>query len=1114
MAPPTLSARRRYTTQKSAKVRRKTGKTTRTHKISDTTRTDEVDTSFHTTVDKSTAAKPRRRDVEFWKACREGHLRKVNRLLKVGVNVNTKYYLPEAENDHQLGYETEGDDHNSDARRRDMPRSEGSSTNTEDDVFTEESDVNTSEFEDYTTEEDEPSSQDDDEYDSADDTDLVEVQRIESNKVSALFAAIVMSHFDVAIRLLDEDAIELKSRFWQKGTTPLHEAAARKDGTALVEKFLNRADSHTFIEGTSALGLTALHIAASWGYAEAAKLLLRHGANVNLQGEEDGETPLTMATRAGAPQNVITARLLLVHGADVSIADNDGKFSSKHAARCDTPLHGAAKVNKIGLMEIFIGWGADIEARNKAGETPQDGILPDSDAGRVFKRAHSLKNERQQPWKKGDDFPAICGEFDAVITFFCSRKSAAFKTGTILRPIDDLLYKMAEPGSDNESLTSTPGSPELTELESREEAFYRLHKKRHRPTKREDIWRWIHIPTNNCLANGTRQMTWVRDLAANIGHSYGAERKEDEWYMRNFVEETMFARWERSGDGQARRRSPHVHYSTSPGSFGAQKRVSVVVSTTPQDGELFGGITDFGKIPYLDFETEGYLKRNEFAAESEAFAHMVDLEREYEAEVFDHEGISVGLQRSQTLDESYYGTSDTERDKDQVVYKWFDSMTKTDFHGTRSSANNSGTSASGYIGRQDTTSPKKLLMLVYATYFWKSGSNNTWTETIVTAGQIRWHDGLEFTLDNMIRRSLERDPIWHSPDSLIRHILIQSVRFPEAFEDAGLGHHILDIFESWIARLAHNELVRFKSFQDFIMTTKSQGTRDSASKRETEIDDLSITQEIDLLYETKDVLDELFILRQLFLRQENVASSYCEYERYDSHERSDFLDKCNVLTFIAKTERLDEKSRRVLDSLDRLVQMKLGEVAIIEAQNSTLEAEKSRQLSIYVAFFTIVTIVFTPLSFMTGLFALSIDSFPQTDEGEPRWPLLSVVPPSLIFQIPGIIANEHTTAKITVVGEIVSLLFMVGGLGYLLWRVRAKKSSSPALGGQETRHPRALNLMMTAAAGLLGSAPGGNGKLSASSSIQVRQPGEKAHGRGLRFGLSLGRRHAVHDLEK
>lgn len=52
---------------------------------------------------------------------------------------------------------------------------------------------------------------------------------------------------------------------------------------------------------------------------------------------------------------------------------------------------------------------------------------------------------------------------------------------------------------------------------------------------------------------------------------------------------------------------------------------------------------------------------------------MVDLEREYK----DFDG-SAGLQRSQTLDESFYGTSDTERDRDQVVYKWFNSINKTD----------------------------------------------------------------------------------------------------------------------------------------------------------------------------------------------------------------------------------------------------------------------------------------------------------------------------------------------------------------------------------------------------------------------------------------------------
>lgn len=268
MNRPRLPGSRRRRQRKLGKYRRKIDKTASTHETDSTTGTDRE--SGNPTGDTSALDKSRKRDVKFWKACRDGDLRKVNLLLKRGADVNTRYYLPEAKYDNQLGQDT--DEENRDSN-----------------------------------------------------SDVDEAKQTETEKVSAIFAAIVTSHFDIASRLLDEDNIELQDGFWEKGTTSLHQAVARKEGTALVEKFVKRRDAPTFVDKQSNEGWTPLHIAVSWGYAESARLLLRHGASVNCQGKETGDTPLALTTRCVAPQDIVVARLLLVHGADISIPNNDGK---------------------------------------------------------------------------------------------------------------------------------------------------------------------------------------------------------------------------------------------------------------------------------------------------------------------------------------------------------------------------------------------------------------------------------------------------------------------------------------------------------------------------------------------------------------------------------------------------------------------------------------------------------------------------------------------------------------------------------------------------------------------------------------------------------------------
>ena len=110
----------------------------------------------------------------------------------------------------------------------------------------------------------------------------------------------------------------------------------------------------------SADGFTALHFAAFFGKAEAARTLIDAGAMVDaVSGNEMRVQPLHSAA-AGRHHEV--CRLLIASGADVN-ATQQHDF---------TPLHAAAQHGDDELVELFLSAGADPLARTDSGDTAAD----------------------------------------------------------------------------------------------------------------------------------------------------------------------------------------------------------------------------------------------------------------------------------------------------------------------------------------------------------------------------------------------------------------------------------------------------------------------------------------------------------------------------------------------------------------------------------------------------------------------------------------------------------------------------------------------------------------------------------------------------------------------
>ena len=113
-------------------------------------------------------------------------------------------------------------------------------------------------------------------------------------------------------------------------------------------------------QAVSADGFTALHLAAYFGKAEAARRLLDAGAEVDAVSHNEMRVHPLHSAAAGRHHEV--CRVLLTAGADVDAVQRDSY----------TPLHAAAQHGDSELVELFLSAGADPAPRIADGSTPAD----------------------------------------------------------------------------------------------------------------------------------------------------------------------------------------------------------------------------------------------------------------------------------------------------------------------------------------------------------------------------------------------------------------------------------------------------------------------------------------------------------------------------------------------------------------------------------------------------------------------------------------------------------------------------------------------------------------------------------------------------------------------
>ena len=136
--------------------------------------------------------------------------------------------------------------------------------------------------------------------------------------------------------------------------TPMHYAAIC--GLHDIVKFL----IIEYLQDVNALGFdsveTPLASASRRGHAEVARVLLEHGANLEIR-DRQGWSPLDCASRWG---HVDVIQVLVEHGADVKALRMGD----------DTALHIASYIGHLAAVRLLLECGADAKAKDSENETP------------------------------------------------------------------------------------------------------------------------------------------------------------------------------------------------------------------------------------------------------------------------------------------------------------------------------------------------------------------------------------------------------------------------------------------------------------------------------------------------------------------------------------------------------------------------------------------------------------------------------------------------------------------------------------------------------------------------------------------------------------------------
>jgi len=790
------------------------------------------------------------------------------------------------------------------------------------------------------------------------------INAVEIREKTSLHIAAAHDRDDMVEMLLAYGAdVKAKS---DGGWTPLHNACEK--GSEKIVRLLLAAGSD--INAKLLNGMSPLHVAAQGGHIDIVRCLLERSDIKRATVDTFGCTPFLRA--AQNRRKDIVELLAPFNHVETLSEDALGACNGFNATIVDFGnFHNENRVKKKTVYELLY-------ARDSVNpRKPANTILPQDSRVINFRWIHLPANNMTwvetllTKWFIEDGAHDVEG-FKALEKSFSHQHRGQQTHSHFMRPLCQSTPRAAAPPwvpDDESTLAPEQGPPTIVingGLSSKADEFPKAPMKSSPSAEDRKEWsKTSHHGKEN--AKGEQKESKKSNSKGNKSPRNGTDAPDKNYQRKP------------SNPLEIRRRH-------SPGSPGRKD-----VTKTSK-----GNIYTF--MPYLHFET--HRRRKEMQEAIERAESLKSPSRSFisKATTFDEMLIrahlttsTVSLHVRRTLDQSFYHNIDTQsRDTDQVVYRY---QTK---------------------GKPEDPNVDPKIFMVDQLWMWILGK-----DLIVTSFPQRWqqpkNDPLN-VLDSIIEdiNSKTRDPVTSVHDLSV----IITARCSGVFDRHKLGdedYQFLDMFEASIGSATDRETVLFKEFN----TASAQASvwlqhhrrynrfavrkpgEEAARKARDEIYQLDneahgtlfvdklldIGQETDLLAETKDIRDELNMIKKVLEDQVHVLpdleSSICEIYAESQTSQKDvkkrFREQLKTIEMhIKDIDRMDKQAERIYNSITDMLDLKQKHANAFEARFARDQATGTARQSQTIMVFTIVTIIFLPMSFIAAFFSINIDEFPAS----------------------------------------------------------------------------------------------------------------------------------------
>lgn len=203
---------------------------------------------------------------------------------------------------------------------------------------------------------------------------------------------------------------------------------------------------------------------------------------------------------------------------------------------------------------------------------------------------------------------------------------------------------------------------------------------------------------------------------------------------------------------------------------------------------------------------------------------------------------------------------------------------------------------------------------------------------------------------------------------------------------------------------ASNRLFRMLDIDQEKLATMEKPTPEDAERAPLFVDTLlDIGQETELLKEIKDIRDELNMISKVLEDQKHVlpdlgsaiSEIYFDERKSQQEMKKRFENQLKMIDMhLHDIQRMDKQAERIYKSITDMLDLKQKHANAFEARFARDQAAGTNRQSQTVMVFTLVTIVFLPLSFIAAFFTINIQEFPgqasSSNGGAPGLPLAYV----------------------------------------------------------------------------------------------------------------------------